>query len=219
MPTDDIAAARAWIQARARQRVKESAASSLSDQRKRKLELECQLLALRVEREADNSEFLPVNEVLAAVSTFLRFSHITLRQRAEQQAENLAATQTPLEALRIVMEIVDSTWLKSVLEMARQVAPGRMSRAIAELASERFPLLPEEEFVEASAPFDKKQRSVRTTKKSVQQKRPPAKKATVTKPTTKRRFTMSVPGSRPLEELAEDVQLDRAVAFAAKGEK
>jgi len=152
MPTDDIAAARLWVKARARQRVKESAADSLSDMRKRKLELECQLLALRVEREADNSEFLPVNEVLGAVAIFLRFSHIGLRQRAEQRAENLAACQTPLEAVRIVLEIVDSSWLKSVVEMSRQVSPGRMTRAIAELASERFPLLTEAEFTaEASA--------------------------------------------------------------------
>jgi hypothetical protein len=62
MPADSEHAARQWIEARSRENPQAVAASTLAEQRKEKIRLECALLSLRLQREQENTELLPTKE-------------------------------------------------------------------------------------------------------------------------------------------------------------
>jgi hypothetical protein len=139
-PVNSIEAAREWVKARAHQPPPPpSETASLTEARRRKLELECQLLAIKVEREAANAEFLPVPEVLEAVRVFLRFAHLALRMRCETFAERAAAAQTPQQAISILRTLTDEGWATGAIAAAAQTPASRMKRAIADLILEQFP--------------------------------------------------------------------------------
>jgi hypothetical protein len=139
-PTDSIEAAREWVKARAHQPPPPpSETASLTEQRRRKLELECRLLAIRIEREAANTEFLSVAETLEAVRVFLRFAHLALRMRCETFAERAAAAQTPQQAISILRNLCDEGWATGAIAAAAQTPASRMKRAIADLILEQFP--------------------------------------------------------------------------------
>jgi hypothetical protein len=144
-PVDSIENAREWVRARAASRAPElSAAATLTEKRGRKLDLECQLLAIRVEREASNAEFLPVPEVLEAVASFMRFCHLALRARCDTFAETIAACTTPNETIRHLRTLCDEGWATGAVGMAAQTKSTRMGRAIADLIFERFPMATDE---------------------------------------------------------------------------
>jgi hypothetical protein len=139
-PTHDLEAAREWVRNRAKQAPPPpSETASLTEARRRKIELEIQLLAIRIEREAANSEFLPVAETLEAVRVFMRFAHLALRMRCETFAERVAAAQTPAQAIPILRTLCDEGWCTAAVSMAAQTPASRMKRAIADLILEQFP--------------------------------------------------------------------------------
>ena len=96
-PIDSIEAAKAWVRDRAQSAPPPSASAtaSLTEMRRQKLILECQLLSVRLEREQKNTEYLAVSEVLAAVRSFMKFAHINLKMRSDAGAEGIAAEGTP----------------------------------------------------------------------------------------------------------------------------
>ena len=136
-----IEEARTWLKARAAnsQSSGGSPAATLTEKRGRKLDLECALLAIRVEREASNAEFLPVPEVIEGVANFMRFAHIALRMRCDLFADRLAACATPQEAVKALREFADEAWATGAVAMAGQTQSTRMARAIADLILGRFP--------------------------------------------------------------------------------
>ena len=135
-----IEEARTWLKARAAnsQASGGSPAATLTEKRGRKLDLECALLAIRVEREASNAEFLPVPEVIEGVANFMRFAHLAMRMRCDLFADRLAACATPQEAVKALREFADESWGTSAMAMAAQTQSTRMGRAIADLIHERF---------------------------------------------------------------------------------
>ena len=136
-----IEEARTWLKARAAnsQASGGSPAATLTEKRGRKLDLECALLAIRVDREASNAEFLPVPEVIEGVANFMRFAHIALRMRCDLFADRLAACTTPQEAVKALREFADESWATGAVAMAGQTQSTRMGRAIGTLILERFP--------------------------------------------------------------------------------
>lgn len=139
-PTDDLESAREWVRNRAKQAPPSpSETASLTEARRQKLQLECQLLAIRVEREAANAEFLPVPEVLEAVRVFMRFCHLALRMRCETFAERVAAASTPQQAIPILRALCDEGWSTGAIAAAAQTPASRMKRAICDLIIEQFP--------------------------------------------------------------------------------
>lgn len=132
--------AKTWLKARAaNSQAFGGSPTTLTEKRGRKLDLECALLAIRVEREASNAEFLPVPEVIEGVANFMRFAHIALRMRCDLFADRLAACTTPQEAVKALREFADEAWATGAVAMAAQTKSTRMGRAIADLIHERFP--------------------------------------------------------------------------------
>jgi hypothetical protein len=145
-PTESAKAAQRWVAERSRQSGAEvSATASLSEMRRKKLELECRLLSIRVERERDDSEMLSSTECLEAVKTFCRFVLISARLRADSASERLAAASTPRAAAKILRELHDSSWVTAALGMANQAGDGRMKRMIAEMIRSEFVTVTEEQ--------------------------------------------------------------------------
>lgn len=139
MPVESVAAAKKWIEAQAAESGALSAASTLADQRKEKLRLECALLALRLQRESDNIELLPADQVTGAIRGFLRFAAIAMRFRADEHAEPLAATTTPAHALQILRKMLLESWATGVVAMLGQIElDKRIVNSIRKLVSEEF---------------------------------------------------------------------------------
>jgi hypothetical protein len=144
MPTDTIEAAQAWVRERAKTRVTPvSDTASLAAKRGRKLDLECTLLALRIERESSNTEFLEVGEALQSVRRFLVLSHLSLKMRADAAVERLAGEADPAKIAAILGEIHGGAWLEATIGMHRQCRDDRMGAAIAATIRSEFCLLDE----------------------------------------------------------------------------
>ena len=141
MPTDSEQAARAWIEQRSKENPQAVAASTLAEQRKEKIRLECALLALRLQREQDNCELLPASECLDAVRAFLRFSLISLKQKVDSSAERVSACSTPNEVHRQLSELTSESWILSALTMAQQTRNVRLARMMREVITSEFVLI------------------------------------------------------------------------------
>ena len=144
MPTNSIEAAQEWIRSRAKTTLTASDTATLAAKRGRKLDLECQLLALRIERESSNSEFLEVGEVLESVRRFLVLSHLSLKLRADAAVERLAGESDPVKVSATLGEIHGRAWLEATIGMHRQCRDDRMGAAIAATIRSEFCLLTEE---------------------------------------------------------------------------
>lgn len=145
MPTDSIEAAQEWVRERAKTKIAPpSDTASLAAKRGRKLDLECQLLALRIERESSNTEFLEVGEVLQSVRRFLVLSHLSLKMRADAAVERLAGEADPVKVSAILGEIHGGAWLEATIGMHRQCRDDRMGAAIAATIRSEFCLLDQE---------------------------------------------------------------------------
>jgi len=138
MPTDSELAARQWIEQRSRENPQAVAASTLAEQRREKIRLECALLSLRLQREQDDSELLPTTECLAAIRTFCRLSLIALKQRIDSSAERVAACQTPQAVHRELAELITESWITSSVGMALQVKNDRITRMAHEMIVSEF---------------------------------------------------------------------------------
>ena len=138
MPTDSEQAARAWIEARSRENPQAQAASTLAEQRKEKIRLECALLSLRLQREQENTELLPTTESLAAIRAFCRLSLISLKQRIDSSAERVAACQTPNEVHKELSELTSESWITASIGMALQIKNDRISRMTHEMIVSEF---------------------------------------------------------------------------------
>ncbi len=144
MPTDSAEAAQEWVRERAKTKVTPASdTASLAAKRGRKLDLECQLLALRIERESSNTEFLEVNEVLQSVRRFLVLSHLSLKMRADAAVERLAGESDPMKIAATLGEIHGGAWLEATIGMHRQCRDDRMGAAIAATIRSEFCLLTE----------------------------------------------------------------------------
>ena len=139
-PLDDIEAAKAWVRDRAQQAPppNASATANLTEMRRQKLILECQLLSVRLEREQQNTEFLPVTEVLAAVRSFMKFAHINLKLRSDACTENIAAEGNPQKVARMLKTLASEGWATGAAGMAAQCQNSRMSAAIADTIKTEF---------------------------------------------------------------------------------
>ena len=139
-PMDSIEAAKAWVRDRAQQAPppNASATATLTEQRRQKLILECQLLAIKIEREAANTEFLPVTEVLQAVRVFMRFAHLALRMRCDTFAERIAAESSPVGVIKLLRTLADEGWATGAAAMAAQAQSSRMAAAIAQTIQTEF---------------------------------------------------------------------------------
>ena len=139
-PMDSIEAAKNWVRDRAQQAPPPNASSTatLTEQRRQKLILECQLLAIKIEREAANTEFLPVSEVLQAVRVFMRFAHLTLRMRCDTFAERIAAESSPVGVIKLLRTLADEGWGTGAAAMAAQAQSSRMAAAIAQTIQTEF---------------------------------------------------------------------------------
>ena len=118
MPTTSEAEARQWIEARSRENPQAAAASTLAEQRREKIRLECALLALRLQREQDNCELLPASECLDAVRAFCRLALISLKQRIDASAERVSACSTPNEVHKQLSELTGESWITSSIGMS-----------------------------------------------------------------------------------------------------
>jgi hypothetical protein len=139
-PLDDIEAAKAWVRDRAQSAPPPSSSSTttLTEQRRQKLILECQLLAIKIEREAANTEFLPVAEVLAAVRAFMKFAHLALRMRCDTFAERIAAESSPVGVIKLLRTLADEGWGTGAAAMAAQAQSSRMAAAISQTIQTEF---------------------------------------------------------------------------------
>ena len=138
MPTDSEQAARAWIEQRSRENPQAVAASTLAEQRKEKIRLECALLALRLQREQENTELLPTKECLDAIRTFCRLALISLKTRIDSSAERVAACTTPQEVHRQLAELITESWITSSIGMSLQVKNDRITRMAHEMIVSEF---------------------------------------------------------------------------------
>ena len=137
-PLDDLEAAKGWVRDRAQSAPPPNASATLTEQRRQKLILECQLLAIKIEREAANTEFLPVSEVLAAVRSFMKFAHINLKLRSDAATENIAAEGNPQKVARMLKALTSEGWAAGAAGMAAQCQNSRMSGAIADTIKSEF---------------------------------------------------------------------------------
>ena len=137
---DSIEAAKAWVRDRAQQAPppNASASASLTEMRRQKLILECQLLSVRLEREQQNTEYLAVNEVLAAVRSFMKFAHINLKLRSDACTENIAAEGNPQKVARMLKALTSEGWASGAAGMAAQCQNSRMTAAIADTIKTEF---------------------------------------------------------------------------------
>ena len=138
MPTDSEQAARQWIEQRSRENPQAVAASTLAEQRREKIRLECALLSLRLQREQENTELLPTTECLAAIRTFCRLSLISLKQRIDSSAERVAACQTPQAVHRELAELINESWMTSAIGMSLQIKNDRITRMSHEMIVSEF---------------------------------------------------------------------------------
>ena len=138
MPTASEAEARAWIEARSKDNPQALAASTLAEQRREKIRLECALLSLRLQREQENSELLPTTECLAAIRSFCRLSLISLKQRIDSSAERVAACTTPNQVHRQLEELVTESWIGSAIGMSLQIKNDRITRMAHEMIQGEF---------------------------------------------------------------------------------
>ena len=138
MPSDSEQAARQWIEQRSRENPQAQAAQTLAEQRKEKLRLECALLALRLQREQENTELLPTKECLDAIRTFCRLALISLKQRIDSSAERVAACTTPNQVHRQLEELISESWITSAIGMAIQIKNDRISRMMNEMIVSEF---------------------------------------------------------------------------------
>ena len=139
-PLDDLEAAKGWVRDRAQQAPppNASASASLTEMRRQKLILECQLLSVRLEREQQNTEYLAVNEVLTAVRSFMKFAHINLKLRSDACTENIAAEGNPQKVARMLKALTSEGWASGAAGMAAQCQNSRMSAAIADTIRTEF---------------------------------------------------------------------------------
>ena len=139
MPLSSAQDARDWIAQRAKDNPQAATMASLADQRREKLRLECALLSLRLQREQDGAEFLPAAAVTDCVRVFSRLAMIAMRYRAEEQAEALAATTTPNQAVKITRTLLLESWLTGICGMLGQLQlDGRLVASIKTLVREEF---------------------------------------------------------------------------------
>lgn len=141
MPTTSEAEARQWIEARSRENPQAVAASTLAEQRREKIRLECALLSLRLQREQDCCELLPATECLDAVRAFLRFCLINLKQKVDASAERVSACSTPQEVHKQLAELSSESWILSALSMAQQTKNVRLARMMREVITSEFVLI------------------------------------------------------------------------------
>jgi hypothetical protein len=139
-PLDDLEAAKGWVRARAQQAPppNASATANLTEMRRQKLILECQLLSVRLEREQQNTEYLAVSEVLAAVRSFMKFAHINLKLRTDACTENIAAEGNPQKVAKLLKALTSEGWASGAAGMAAQCQNSRMSAAIANTIKTEF---------------------------------------------------------------------------------
>jgi hypothetical protein len=138
MPTTSEAEARAWIEARSRDNPQAIAASTLAEQRREKIRLECALLSLRLQHEKDDSELLPTKECLDEIRAFCRLSLIALKQRIDASAERVAACTTPQEVHKELFELISESWITSSIGMSLQVKNDRITRMAHEMIQSEF---------------------------------------------------------------------------------
>ena len=139
MPDTSVEQARKWIEARAAEGGAITAAATLAEQRKEKLRLECALLALRLQRESDGVEFLPVDQVTGGIRGFLKFAMIAMKFRADENAEALSATTTPQQAYAITKRMLLESWATGICAMLGQIElDKRIVNSIRKLVSEEF---------------------------------------------------------------------------------
>jgi len=138
MPTSTEAEARAWIEQRSRENPQAAAASTLAEQRREKIRLECALLSLRLQREQENTELLPTTECLAAIRAFCRLALISIKQRIDSSAERVAACQTPQAVHKELSELITESWITSSIGMALQVKNDRITRMAHEMIVSEF---------------------------------------------------------------------------------
>jgi hypothetical protein len=138
MTTTSEAAAREWIEQRSRENPQAAAASTLAEQRREKLRLECALLSLRLQREQENTELLPTKECLDAIRAFCRLSLIALKQRIDSSAERVSACTTPNQVHKELSELVTESWIGSSIGMSLQVKNDRITRMAHEMIQGEF---------------------------------------------------------------------------------
>ncbi len=138
MPCSSEQAARQWIEARSKDNPQAQAAQTLAEQRKEKIRLECALLALRLQREQDDTELLPTKECLDAIRAFCRLSLISLKQRIDSSAERVSACTTPNEVHRELSELVTESWIGSSIGMSIQIKNDRITRMTHEMIQGEF---------------------------------------------------------------------------------
>jgi len=138
MPTDSESAARQWIEARSRENPQAAAASTLAEQRREKISLECALLSLRLQREQENTELLPIKECLDAIRAFCRLALISLKQRIDSSAERVSACTTPQAVHKELSELITESWIGSSIGMSLQVKNDRITRMTHEMIVSEF---------------------------------------------------------------------------------
>jgi hypothetical protein len=132
MPTTSAKAAQKWISEQAATKPVPADTTTLTAAKLEKLKLETALLAVRLQREQANVEFLPAAASVATVKLAFRFALIALKARAEEFAEPLAATTTPQQAIALLRRMVNEGWLSGTVGLLAQGSPEpRLSAMIA----------------------------------------------------------------------------------------
>lgn len=142
---DSIEAARRWLEKQAATKPEPSDTATLTAAKLEKLKMETALLALRLQREQENTELLPAAQCVATVQLALRFALLALKARSEEFAESLAATTRPQEAVGLLRQFAFEGWITGCLGPLAQAAPEpRLANAIAATVKNEFPLVTDE---------------------------------------------------------------------------
>ena len=84
MPTDSAQAAQAWIRKRSKEIGTDSGSQkSLTDARREKIRLECEILTLRLERERDSVELVPVSGIEKFMRYFMSYMAVATTSQSE----------------------------------------------------------------------------------------------------------------------------------------
>jgi hypothetical protein len=154
MPVDSIEAAKAWIKERAKAAPAPSTdTTNLTAKRGRKLDLECQLLSLRIERESSNAEFLEVGEALRSIRLFMVLLLLSLKMRGDAAVERLTGETNPAKVSGILQDIHGSAWLEGALGMHFQCREDRMGAAIAATIRSEFVKIDDEKIWQLGQEF------------------------------------------------------------------
>jgi hypothetical protein len=150
MPVNNARSARAWIKRRSKEiGTDPDSKMTLTGWREEKLRLECQILTLRLEREADVSERVPVDEIGKFIRYFTAYMAVATTSMAESLTNEIAG-KSEIETYGALRQICNKALFLAALGYIQGGGPNNPDVRLVEYAEKCV----EEQF--ASFPSDAK---------------------------------------------------------------